>query len=66
MRDLKRRKDINERTKIVSVCFLTSLLESTKRGGLKPRAGVNQTTLLRVSSLQLADGDVPLDEVTFR
>lgn len=38
MRDLKRRKDINERTKIVSGCFLTSLLESTKRGGLKPRA----------------------------
>lgn len=36
MRDLKRRKDINERTKIVSGCFLTSLLESTKRGGLKP------------------------------
>lgn len=48
MRDLKRQNDNNERTKIVSGCFPTSLLESTKRGG-----GFNQGQ----TSLS-ADGDV--------
>ena len=47
MRDLKRRKDINERTKIISGCFLTSLLESTK-GKLSCQVSINVTCIFLV------------------